>query len=459
MCNSNRSARLCGHSSFAFWGRAETEFSKTAAPDRFSPALILRHIFRLPSCVSLAALCLVLAGLQAGCSLSASLSVTVPDAAPNISYTGSPFVFTVNQAISTLTPSNSGGAVISWSVNPVLPTGLNFSITSGMITGTPTSVTAAANYTVTATNIGGTSTAVLNITVNPEAPQFPATGLLVTARTQHTATLLNNGMVLIAGGQNSSNTATATAEQYNPASQTFTSEGPLGTARYFHTATLLTSAPNNGKVLIVGGQNSGGVLSSAELYDPNAGTFSATGSLITARAIHTATLLPSGKVLIVGGQNSGGVLSSAELYDPNAGTFSTTGSMANARMWHTATLLLSGKVLIAGGNSGGNLPTTSELFDPAFATFSGTGSMVNARMWHTATLLPSGKVLIAGGNNGGNLPTTSELFDPAFATFSPAASLITGRFLHTATLLNSGAVLIAAGQNSTGQLSSAELYR
>ena len=362
MCNSNRSARLCGHSSFAFWGRAETEFSKTAAPDRFSPALILRHIFRLPSCVSLAALCLVLAGLQAGCSLSASLSVTVPDAAPNISYTGSPFVFTVNQAISTLTPSNSGGAVISWSVNPVLPTGLNFSITSGMITGTPTSVTAAANYTVTATNIGGTSTAVLNITVNPEAPQFPATGLLVTARTQHTATLLNNGMVLIAGGQNSSNTATATAEQYNPASQTFTSEGPLGTARYFHTATLLTSAPNNGKVLIVGGQNSGGVLSSAELYDPN------------------------------------------------AGTFSTTGSMANARMWHTATLLLSGKVLIAGGNSGGNLPTTSELFDPAFATFSPAASLITGRFLHTATLLNSGAVLIAAGQNSTGQLSSAELY-------------------------------------------------
>src|SRR5713101_3461485 len=121
--------------------------------------------------------------------------------------------------------------------------------------------------------------------------------------------------------------------------------GSLNTARDSHTATLL----NSGKVLVAGGYN-GGYLTSAELYDPVAGTWTATGSLNTARTNHTATLLNSGKVLVAGGYNStSGSLTSAELYDPAAGTWTATGSLNNGRYAHTATLLSNGKVLVAGG--------------------------------------------------------------------------------------------------------------
>src|SRR5215831_12305977 len=129
----------------------------------------------------------------------------------------------------------------------------------------------------------------------------------------------------------------------DPATGTWTATGSLGTARDNHTATLLS----NGKVLVAGGTNlSEPFLRSAEIYDPATGTWTATGSMVIKRKSHTATLLPNGKVLVVGGYNgSNGSLRSAELYDPAAGTWTSTGSLGQPRNFHTATLLPSGKVL------------------------------------------------------------------------------------------------------------------
>ena len=120
----------------------------------------------------------------------------------------------------------------------------------------------------------------------------------------------------------------------------------MGTVRQYHTATLLQS----GKVLVAGGVGSSGYLSSAELFDPASGTWIATGSMGTARYLHTAMLMPSGKVLVAGGHNdTNGDLNSAELYDPASGTWTATGSLRTGRRFHTATLLSSGKVLVVGG--------------------------------------------------------------------------------------------------------------
>ncbi len=277
-------------------------------------------------------------------------------------------------------------------------------------------------------------------------------GNLATARSNHTATLLLNGMVLVAGGYNPGNLASA--ELYNPATNTWTAAGSLATARSDHTATLLP----NGIVLVSGGF-SDSVLASAELYDPATNTWSAAGSLATARYSHRATLLPNGMVLVTGGFIPGSNLASAELYDPATNTWTAAGSLATARSSHTATLLPNGMVLVAGGgNFSGNL-ASAELYDPATNTWTAAGSLATARRSHTATLLPNGIVLMSGGFNDSVL-ASAELYDPATNTWSAAESLATARFIHTATLLPNGMVLVVGGNGGgfNGSFASAELY-
>jgi len=273
----------------------------------------------------------------------------------------------------------------------------------------------------------------------------------------HTATLLASGMVLIAGGYGDTSVGTS-AEIYDPASGSLTpTVGTMAIARACHTATLLT----DGKVLIAGGFDN-----TAELFDPATETFSSTGPMAITRQHHTATLLQSGKVLVTGGSGN-----TAELYDPTTGTFSSTGPMAGARSWHTATLLGDGRVLITGGTDGHSDLASAELYNPATGTFSSTtGSMAAARQQHTATLLNDGTVLVVGGYSASSLVERSaEVFDPTTQSFSGTGSLVTPRAAHTATLLNDGTVLVTGGTDNgagsnlrfiiSGILDSAEIYQ
>ncbi len=255
-------------------------------------------------------------------------------------------------------------------------------------------------------------------------------GSLNVERVRHTATLLSNGRVLIAGGQSSDGT-NDTAEIFDPDNDVFTLTSGLMTAgRDSHTATLLV----NGKVLLAGGTDGNAVTTAAELYDPSRDSFSLTGSMSTARSLHTATRLSNGKVLIVGGYN-GEYLSSAELYDPMAGAFTTVGSMTDARASHTATLLDSGRVLITGGTNGSVSLDSVESFNPATNAFEPAGTMNSPRTDHTATLLKDGKVLIAGGVDEGDDLDTAEVYDPDYGTFTETEELTDVRSFHTATLL------------------------
>jgi hypothetical protein len=236
--------------------------------------------------------------------------------------------------------------------------------------------------------------------------------------------------VLIVGGWDSNGDQitgdAAGSELYGPTSGTFVSAGNLNTARDTHTATLL----NNGKVLIVGGFDSNSnILSSAELYDPTAGTFTLTGSLNVGRAAHTATLLNNGLVLIAGGYDlNGNAVASAELYDAATGTFTVTGSMSIPRYDGAQGMLLSnGTVLLAGGqDNNGNSLASAELYDPAAGTFTTvTGNMNTTRQSLTTTLLNNGQVLVAAGMDFySNVLNTAELYQPSSLTPAGLVSIV-----------------------------------
>jgi hypothetical protein len=224
---------------------------------------------------------------------------------------------------------------------------------------------------------------------DPVTETFAATGSLAVARYSHTATLLPNGKVLIAGGEEyiDGHNYFESAELYDASPGTFTATGSMTMYRSEHTATLL----QNGKVLMVGGA---GDTLNAELYNPLTGTFTTTGTPTVAGLQHRATLLGNGTVLIAGGLNMRSAMSPnekrTELYDPNTGTFTETGSMTSMRAGPAATLLTDGKVLVAGGRS----DTSADLYDPSTGTFSATGSMTMARARPIAILLGNGRVLI-----------------------------------------------------------------
>jgi large repetitive protein len=297
---------------------------------------------------------------------------------------------------------------------------------------------------------------------DPRTGEFKVTGSMTMPRGGHTATLLTDGHVLITGGATIPNyggpppVALASAELYDPATGKFSPTGSMATQREFHTATLLP----DGRVLIAGGLAYQSSLASAELYDPKTGRFSPTGSMITGRGLHSATLLSDGRVLVAGGQASCQAgcqgSASAELWDPATGKFSPTGSMTVGREYQTATLLRDGRVLLAGGSG----LASAELFDPSLGQFSPTGSMSAVRDMASATLLPNGNVLVAGGAGD----ASADLFDPATDRFVPTTFMVSVRFGQTATMLATGQVLIAGGNSvgpadNVGALDTAELYQ
>lgn len=281
-----------------------------------------------------------------------------------------------------------------------------------------------------------------------------------TGRQEAAGALLADGRVFVHGGRGSTGNALATADQYRPATDDFAAAGagsaPVG--RWGHTATLL----GDGTVLLAGGDSGTAVLADSPLYAPATDAYPATSAaLATARTYHTATLLTNGRVLAAGGWSGTAALASAELYDPSTGTWTATGSLATARAWHTATRLADGRVLVVGGGSGTAALGSAEIFDPATSTWTATATLAQARQRHTATLLASGAaaglVLVAGGEQpgGSGVLGSAALFDLAGSAgagqFAPTtASMTTPRTGHAAVFLAaSGRVLVAGGSSST----------
>jgi hypothetical protein len=265
---------------------------------------------------------------------------------------------------------------------------------------------------------------------------FAPTGPMADARAGHTATLLLDGRVLVVGGIDASDgfDNLATAELYDPATGKWTRTGSLAQGRAHHTATLL----DDGRVLIAGGYGGGTLsLKSAEIYDPATGKFTPTGSMTVARRDASAEMLSNGLVLIAGGldQSATSALASAELYDPATGKFTATGSMGAARAHFAMTWLEDGREILAGGvDSAGHALKSAEFYDPGTGKFRPAGS-ISAAGASMGVWLKDARLLFA--SSGG-----LAIYDPASATFSPveapAGPIDTATWTTTGVLLTEG---------------------
>lgn len=299
--------------------------------------------------------------------------------------------------------------------------------------------------------------------------QWTYSGNLNVARSNHSAVLLPNGSILIAGGciGGCLGATTASAELYNSVSGKWASTGSMLTARtYFGMA---IEAGSGGRVLVAGGctglnsNGCAGVTAKAEYYNPVTGKWLALPAMHVARGSLTATLLRNGQILVAGGINAAGnPIASAELFNPSTGKWTLTGPMNVARDEHTAVLLASGNVLVAGGEGPNGSTARTEVYNPSTGKWALSGNLNTARQEHTATLLMNGNVLVAGGNyataNQTTVLSSAEIYNPSTGVWSKTGSMANARVGHTATLLASGNVLAASGSNANNDLVSCENY-
>lgn len=257
---------------------------------------------------------------------------------------------------------------------------------------------------------------------------WTAVGQMSEPRLGHTMTVLRDGRVLVTGGTGRAAPAgqgsqtvrpVASAEVFDPSTQRWTAAGQMTVPRFEHTASLLP----DGRVLIAGGlgvrRGKAVPVASTELYDPGTRTFSLAEDMSSARTDHAAATLQDGRVLVSGGDRGTAPLASAEVFDPGRATWSRAASLADARRGHSATLLEDGTVLVSGGErfvAGARRSLSSaERFDPGRGVWRSAGDMSCPRSEHGAATLPDGSVLVVGG-------------DAAFPGESPKAQSCVDRY-------------------------------
>jgi N-acetylneuraminic acid mutarotase len=299
-------------------------------------------------------------------------------------------------------------------------------------------------------------------------------------RAFYSLTLLDDGRVLVAGGFVRTNGIgpplgghySAGAEIYDPASDTWSPTGQLATGRAGHAAVLL----EDGRVLVAGGQmvvapgSPPVTLNSAEIYDPATGAWTATAAMQVRRAEPILTLLRDGRVFVSGAARVAGPDAiSAEIYDPATGAWTRVADMSTPRSDHIQELLDDGRVLVAGGFSGTvRAPSayfaSAEIYDPVSNTWTPTGSMSMPRADAEGVRLENGQVMAIGGNMAISVPATrtnsAEIYDPATGQWRLTAGAMSDpKVDHAVTLLKDGQVLAAGGiRTNDTEVASVDLY-
>jgi hypothetical protein len=296
----------------------------------------------------------------------------------------------------------------------------------------------------------------------PAATEGRTTGDLVEARDGHTATLLQDGRVLVTGGWNGRNKK-ASCELYDPTTETWSLTDSMGEGRFGHSATLLA----DGRVLVVGGTgDSNTTLRSWQLFDPETETWSPivpwdhpveNGSNIRwPRSHHRATLLTNGDVLITGGFDSYRPTYSFGDYEYTYDLFYTANEqtdwrdgpypiMLDKRFMHGSTLLDDGRVLLSGGfNQEDQYLTACEIYDAAGDSCLAVANMITPRQGHGAFQLADGRVFVCGGATAVNVYTRNcEIYNPATDTWSSTPAMREPRRQPSHVQLEDGRILVA----------------
>ncbi len=282
---------------------------------------------------------------------------------------------------------------------------------------------------------------------------------VITPRWGHTVTELGNGRLLVAGGENQNGlVAEIEIVDFGPdpsiGNITVSAQvvASLSSPRRRHAAVRL----NDGRVLVSGGEDASGILGSAELIDPATGTGTQI-SLGAPRADHTATLLPNGAVLLAGGHDGVNSLASLQIFDPATNTITDGADLVEPRHRHTATLLDDSRLLLVGGRNESGALATTEYWDQATGTVTAGPVLSEARFGHTATLLRD-QLAVVGGSDGNAPLAATETFWSGLNSFLPAGPLAAPREGHMAVALpNNGHLMVLGGRSPSGPVAAVEL--
>lgn len=294
---------------------------------------------------------------------------------------------------------------------------------------------------------------------DPRTGITTAAGGLQLNRYGHTATLLSRGpdrgRILVTGGYNGD--WQSEAEIYDPQTGTARVIGSLRSAVFGHTATTLA----DGRVVVIGGHNGSGVYRTVDIFDPDSGTWMPSDDAPASEYQHSATLLADGRILVAGGRlQSSAVVASSAVFDPRAARgqmWAAAGDLMTARAGHTATLLPSGQVLVAGGyGAASNTLQSAELFLPESRTWIAAPALAQPRGGHGATLLSSGRVFFSGSMSAflNQLRSDGELYDAGGGGSVASVALTIPRASQPVVLLPEDGVLLVAGLTASGSGSS-----